>query len=208
MTPELRSLEQTAGTGDVYSSKPTLNILKNLGEGSLAGFVFGWIAMFALSGTILNQRPTPDLPRLRWLRKSEPQPTGQSPSGEATKGQEPSRGEGLQSPGLDVFQPHFAIENGLLKRADYIDLRNQYSSASDLAFGLIFPLLALIFTLASRDSAWLFIVAAAVTAALFIVSMERRHKYHSELHSLILSNEQKRDAEFTRRASEGRDEGA
>ena len=115
-----------------------------------------------------------------------------------------------------ILQPPYAIGMGLITRDDYNSLKNEYFSQSELSLGLILPMilivLGLVLTpqlgltpqgLASSSlrelQTWLRLLAWALmcllmiplSQSLFLIGMERYHKFRLELKLLILGNWQK-----------------
>jgi len=84
------------------------------------------------------------------------------------------------------FQADAAIKDGLLTEGEYLRLKSNYVAVSDLSFALILPLLSAVFVLFPGEHYVLLpLLAASITAVLFFFSIERRHKYRSELYTLI-----------------------
>jgi hypothetical protein len=124
-----------------------------------------------------------------------------------------------------ILQPPYAIGMNLISRDDYNNLKNEYFSQSELSLGLILPMVLIVLGLVLtpqigltppgwptdstswyslqfwlRGLAWTFMCLAMVriSEALFLVGMERYHKFRLEVKLLILGNWQKQqDAKKT-----------
>jgi hypothetical protein len=89
-----------------------------------------------------------------------------------------------------ISQPPFAIGQGLMTRSDYEALQNSYYSQSLVSTGVMIPLLLLVFALlvtpqVGLGSSALYVLLGAGEILLLISGVDSRHKYVTELDSLI-----------------------
>jgi hypothetical protein len=89
-----------------------------------------------------------------------------------------------------ISQPPFAIGQGLMTRSDYEALQNSYYSQSLVSTGVMIPLMLLVFALlvtpqVGLGSSALYLLLGAGEILLLISGVDSRHKYTTELDSLI-----------------------
>jgi hypothetical protein len=84
---------------------------------------------------------------------------------------------------------HYAIKRGFISKDEYDTLRNTYLAQSELSFGLLVPMLLGILycglTRVAFTQWWILMAATVFTTLLAFTSLERRHKYFSELRTAI-----------------------
>jgi hypothetical protein len=115
-----------------------------------------------------------------------------------------------------ILQPPYAIGMGIITRDDYNNLKNEYFSQSELSLGLILPLVLIVLGLVLTPqlglappigehaslldpqswlkwAAWglMCLFMALLSQMLFMIGMERYHKFRLEVKLLILGNWQK-----------------
>jgi hypothetical protein len=142
--------------------------------------------------------------RLQRLRQSW-QP-GNRPLGEIRFGDrryDPT--DPLQEKEPDIYEPNYAIGRGYLTQSEYDSLFDQYYRQSQLATGLILPLLMLIVATWIRAdccrvewwSGWAKLLAVVVFVALplvlWFIGMDRLHQFYSEVQARITGNKTKQD---------------
>jgi hypothetical protein len=110
-----------------------------------------------------------------------------------------------------VFHPEYAIGQGLITRDEYNRIQDEYFAQSQMSLGLILPVCVLAYALSKSQQLSLDIVSMRVLGAglavLFVVGMDRWHKFDSELQALILSRwnkVQKADAQAQQDAAGGK----
>jgi hypothetical protein len=91
-----------------------------------------------------------------------------------------------------LYQPQYAIGQGLMLRSDFEALQNSYYSQSLISTGLIIPFFFLVFVLMvtpqfGLGDPMLYVVFGLGEVLLLITGVDRRHKYLTELDSLISS---------------------
>jgi hypothetical protein len=129
-----------------------------------------------------------------------------------------------------ILQPPYAIGMNLISRDDYNTLKNEYFSQSELSLGLILPMVLIVLGLVLtpqlglappgwpkdpamlhelqfwlRGLAWTFMCLAMVrlSEAMFLIGMERYHKFRLEVKLLILGNWQKQQDAKKAKGSSG-----
>jgi hypothetical protein len=144
--------------------------------GALLGLLLGCGSIVVLSNTVLASRPLADQPRFRFGPRwqfVDPRVTGVTASA--------------------------ALGRRLISSAEYSQLRDQFVPQSELCFGLILPILLLIFSWAAtfhssvRDG-YLITIPAISTAALVIAGIDRRHKFQSEVRQFIAGRARREEA--------------
>lgn len=145
-------------------------------SGALLGLLFGCESIVILSNTLLAYRPMSDRPRFRlpWHRESVDH-------------------------GVVGVSVSSALGRRLITMEEYSQIRDQYLPESELCFGLIVPILLLIFAWAatSRSSlggSSLLTIPAVSTAVLVIGGIDRRHKFQSEVRQFIAGRARKEEA--------------
>jgi hypothetical protein len=91
-----------------------------------------------------------------------------------------------------ISQPQYAIGQGLMTRSDFETLQNSYYSQSLVSTGIIVPLLLFIFALLvtpqlGLGSTALYVLLGGGEVLLLVIGVDSRHKYTTELDSLISS---------------------
>jgi hypothetical protein len=104
--------------------------------------------------------------------------------------------------------PKFAIGMELITAQEAVSIENGILAQSDLAFGIIFPLSLLIWSLVTRIGLGIFgycgvlIGSTVATTGLFVTGMERRLKYTKEIQSLVLGRWSKKLLDLPRNRGE------
>ncbi|MGP0021170.1 MAG: Ig-like domain-containing protein [Candidatus Sulfotelmatobacter sp.] len=91
-----------------------------------------------------------------------------------------------------ISQPPYAIGQGLMLRSDFENLQNSYYSQSLISTGLMIPLFLLVFAVTFRPQfqlggPMLYVLFGLGEGLLLVTGVDSRHKYFTELETLISS---------------------
>ena len=172
-------------------------MLANIAAGFLLAVGFVCLSALGLYLKRTRFRTGAHPPRLAAkLRPEEPSPGAADGegggSGDQGAGTDQS-GSPPQPPPPDpkIYHPEYAIGQGLITRDEYSHIRDEYFTQSQVSLGLILPLCLMAYAISRTPQLGLQRITqgaiGVVLAVLFVVGMDRWHKYESELQSLILS---------------------
>lgn len=158
-----------------------------------AGFLLA-VSFVCLSALVLYWRKTgfrtgahpPDEERVAARVRSEDSSQAKETSQEAV-----SATATPPPPDPKIYHPEYAIGQGLITRDEYSRIRDEYFTQSQVSLGLILPLCLMVYAISRTPQLGVQRITqgaiGVALAVLFVVGMDRWHKYESELQSLILS---------------------
>jgi hypothetical protein len=177
------------------------NMVNNLLTFLAASLVLG-LALDPVQRVVMSWIPL----RARRFRALNARYSRSNPQGEIRFGDRRyERGDRLQREDPDIYQPNYAIGRGLLTQSEYNALSDEYYRQSQLATGLIFPLLMLAVAGYTRifccfafgfwtRIGWICLGVVLWGIAAFLlwgVGVDRLHQFYSEVQSRIAGRAKK-----------------